>query len=47
MTATRHFVLLSYKISAEIVVYRMFAVSFVLNGVNGKNSSRSTVRNIF
>ena len=37
--ATRHFVLLSSKICAEIVVYRMFAV--FLNCLNGKNSSRS------
>ena len=43
--ATRYFVLLSCKICAEIVVYRMFAV--FLNGLNGKNSSRSIVRNIF
>ena len=43
--ATRHFVLLSCKICAEIVVYRMSAV--FLNGLNGKNSSRSIVRNIF
>ena len=43
--ATRHFVWLSCKICAEIVVYRMFAV--FLNGLNGKNSSRSIVRNIF
>ena len=43
--ATRHFVLFSCKICAEIVVYRMFAV--FLNGLNGKNSSRSIVRNIF
>ena len=43
--ATRRFVLLSCKICAEIVVYRMFAV--FLNGLNGKNSSRSIVRNIF
>ena len=43
--ATRHFVSLSCKICAEIVVYRMFAV--FLNGLNGKNSSRSIVRNIF
>ena len=43
--ATRHFVLLSCKIFAEIVVYRMLAV--FLNGLNGKNSSRSIVRNIF
>ena len=42
--ATRHFVLLSCKICAEIVVYRMFAV--FLNGLNGKNSSRRIVRNI-
>ena len=43
--ATRHFVLLSCKICAEIVVYRMLAV--FLNGLNDKNSSRSIVRNIF
>ena len=43
--ATRHFVLLSCKICAEIVVYRMLAV--FLNGLNGKNSSRRIVRNIF
>ena len=43
--ATRNVVLLSCKICAEIVVYRMFAV--FLNGLNGKNSSRSIVRNIF
>ena len=43
--ATRHFVLLSRKICAEIVVYRMLAV--FLNGLNGKNSSRRIVRNIF
>ena len=42
--ATRHFLLLSYKICAEIVVYRMLAV--FLNGLNGKNSSRRIVRNI-
>ena len=42
--ATRHFVLLSCKICAEIVVYRMLAV--FINGLNGKNSSRSIVRNI-
>ena len=42
---THHFVLLSCKICAEIVVYRMLAV--FLNGLNGKNSSRSIVRNIF
>ena len=42
--ATRHFVLLSCKICAEIVVYRMLAV--FLNGLNGKNSSRRIVRNI-
>ena len=41
---TRHFVLFSCKICAEIVVYRMFAV--FLKGLNGKNSSRSIVRNI-
>ena len=45
LEATRHFVLLSCKICAEIVVYRMLAV--FLNGLNGKNSSRSIVRNIF
>ena len=33
------------KICAEIVVHRMFAV--FLNGLNGKNSSRSIVRKIF
>ena len=33
------------KICAEIIVHRMFAVS--LNGLNGKNSSRSIVQNIF
>ena len=38
-------VFLLCKICAEIVVYRMFAV--FLNGLNGKNSSRSIVRNIF
>ena len=43
--ATRHFVLLPCKICAEIVVYRTFAV--FLNGLNGKNISRSIVRNIF
>ena len=43
--ATRHFVLLPCKICAEIVVYRMFAV--FLNDLNGKNSSRSIVWNIF
>ena len=43
--ATRHFVWLSCEICAEIVVYRMLA--FFLNGLNGKNSSRSIVRNIF
>ena len=32
------------KICAEIVVHRMFVV--FLNGLNGKNSSRSIVRNI-
>ena len=42
--ATRHFLLLSCKICAEIVVYRMLAV--FLNGLNGKNSSRRIVRNI-
>ena len=42
---TRHFVLLPCEICAEIVVYRMFAV--FLNGLNGKNGSRSIVRNIF
>ena len=43
--ATRHFVLLSCKICAEIVVYRMLAV--FLNGLNGNNSSRRIVPNIF
>ena len=33
LRATRHFVLLSCKICAEIVVHLMFAVSF--NGLNG------------
>ena len=33
------------KICAEIIVHLMFVVS--LNGVNGKNSSRSIVQNIF
>ena len=42
--ATRHFVLFSCKICAEIVVHRMFAVS--LNGLNGKSSSRSIVQKI-
>ena len=40
-----HFVLFLYKICAEIIVNRMFAVS--LNGLNGKNSSRSIVQNLF
>ena len=45
--ATRHFVLFSceYKICAEVVVHRRFAVS--LNSLNGKNSSRTIVRDIF
>ena len=43
--ATRHFVLLSCKICAEFVVYRILAV--FLNGLNGKNSSKGIVRNIF
>ena len=43
--ATRHFVLLSCKICAEIVVYRTLGV--FLNSLNGKNSSRRIVRNIF
>ena len=43
--ATHHFVLLSCKICAEIVVYRMLTV--FLNGLNGKNSSRRIVPNIF
>ena len=45
--ATRHFVLFSceFKISAEVIVHRMFAV--FLNSVNGKNSSRTIVRDIF
>ena len=45
LRATRHFVLLSCKICAEIVVHLMFAVS--LNGLNGKSSSRSIVQKIF
>ena len=45
LRATRHFIWLSGKICAEIVVYWMFAV--FSNGLNGKNSSRSIVRNIF
>ena len=45
LRATRHFVLLSCKICAEIVVYRMLAI--FVNGLNGKNSSRRIVRNIF
>ena len=36
---------LSCKICLEIVVHQIFAV--FLNGLNGKNSSRSIVRNIF
>ena len=43
--ATCHFVWLSRKVCAEIVVHRMFAV--FLNGLNGKTSSRSIVRSIF
>ena len=45
--ATRHFVLFSceFKICAEVVVHRMFAV--FLNSLNGKNSSRTIVRDIF
>ena len=45
LRATRYFVWLWCTICAEIVVYRMSAV--FLNGLNGKNSSRSIVRNIF
>ena len=42
-----HFVLFSceFKICAEVVVHRMFAV--FLNSLNGKNSSRTIVRDIF
>ena len=45
--AIRHFVLFSceFKICAEVVVHRMFAV--FLNSLNGKNSSRTIVRDIF
>ena len=45
--ATCHFVLFSFefKICAEVVVHRMFAV--FLNSLNGKNSSRTIVRDIF
>ena len=45
--ATRHFVLFSceFKICAEVVVHRMFAV--FLNSLNSKNSSRTIVRDIF
>ena len=45
--ATRHFVLFlcEFKISAEVVVHRIFAV--FLNSLNGKNSSRTIVRDIF
>ena len=45
--ATRHFVLFSceYKICAEVVVHRMFAV--FLNSLNGKNSSRTILGDIF
>ena len=42
--ATPHFVLFSCKICAEIVARQMFAV--FLNGLNSKNSSRSSVQNI-
>ena len=45
--ATRHFVLFSceFKICAEVVVHRMFAV--FLNSLNDKNSSRTILRDIF
>ena len=45
--ATRHFVLFSceFKICAEVVVHRMFAL--FLNSLNGKNSSRTIARDIF
>ena len=45
--ATRHFFLFSceFKICAEVIVHRMFAV--FLNSLNGKNSSRTIVRDIF
>ena len=45
--AIRHFVLFSceFKVCAEVVVHRMFAV--FLNSLNGKNSSRTIVRDIF
>ena len=45
LLGANHFVWLSRKVCAEIVVHRMFAV--FLNGLNGKTSSRSIVRNIF
>ena len=45
--AIHHFVLFSceFKICAEVVVQRMFAV--FLNSLNGKNSSRTILRDIF
>ena len=43
--ATRHFVLLSCKICAEIVVYRMLAV--FLNGLNGKNTVQDVLYGTF
>ena len=47
LQSNRHFVLFSceFKICAEVVVHRMFAV--FLNSLNGKNSSRTIVRDIF
>ena len=44
---TCHFVLFSceFKICAEVVVHQMFAA--FLNSLNGKNSSRTIVRDIF
>ena len=45
LRAKQNATLLLCKICAEIVVYRMLAV--FLKGLNGKNSSRSIVRNIF
>ena len=40
-----YFLSFSCKIFAEVVVHWIFAV--FLNGLNGKNSSRSIARNIF
>ena len=46
-SATRYFVLFSFefKICAEVIVHRMFAV--FLNSLNGKKTSRTIVRDIF